>query len=99
MKQAALLATALVALMMAPAQAASDYVFNCRNEWAQSVMITLPAGSVDEARKLLKTERQYLEKYSLDRTSQCVFRSEIPRKHAVHTEEGPQEETTPSVTE
>lgn len=70
---------ALLVMLVAPAQAA-DYVFNCRNEWTQDVLITVEADSVGAARKELKTNKKYLDKYSLDARSLCVFRTELKSK-------------------
>lgn len=66
----------LVMLLSAPAFA-DEYVFNCRNYWTQNVLITLTANSVSEGRKLLKTDKKLMDKYSLEPGSQCAFRTAL----------------------
>ena len=78
---ASLLGTCLLGTI--PAHAA-DYLFTCKNYWTQDVLVTVTADSVDAARKQLKTDKAMADKYSIDASAICAFRSELkpdPKRH------------------
>lgn len=87
----------LMAGVLFSAQAyAGEYVFNCQNEWQQSRLITMSAPSIAEARKILKTDREMMDKYGLSRTSLCVFRSELPAKKSSKSAVKPKQDESPT---
>ncbi len=72
---------------------ASDYTFQCRNFWNQSVIITVETETESEARKMLKTDKAILDKYSLDRQSRCSFVSKVDNPKKKQKKAEPEEET------
>lgn len=52
-------------------QAEKEFLFTCKNDWMAAVEVKVPAISVDEARRILKTENPYRRDYKL-----CSYRGE-----------------------
>ncbi len=69
----------LAALFLTPGAALADgYVFNCNNFWQQSVVITVEADSKKDAWKIIRTDKDLRNAYSLDNNSRCAFRASGP---------------------
>ena len=52
-----------------------EFVFNCTNEYVQMVIITIDTYTLDQAWRIIKTDKDLRTKYSLDETAQCSFRA------------------------
>jgi hypothetical protein len=89
------LALGLVAAISGQAYA-TDYIFNCRNFWGQSVLVRVTADTEMAARKKVKTEKAISDKYSLDTQSQCVYRSHIKETPKAKSPEKKQESVSTS---
>jgi hypothetical protein len=79
MKKLCVLAICFGCLTMGQAQAA-EYLFSCMNAWNQEMQVRVEAETVNDARKMVKHDKEVLNKYSLDEHSPCSFRTELKLK-------------------